>query len=723
MYSPVVTALAVERLQAALDKENRAKHRPLWNLEYHTIPQVDRTVKHFQDLVDLDRGTLRRPLKPDEERWIRNERAICQADFNYWSSRYAFIRTTDERLIRFSPNVAQQIVNDFRSDLELAGKSISMQDLKARQLGISTDTEMVITHRVVFYPNVNAVVASSDPQKSMLMAQIMERAIDNLPWWMAPRMTSHKKGELIEFGGQDSGITIQHGTQVSGIARGSSPSIAHLSELIDFDNPEQLVDASLFRAMHESPWLVLILESTALGRGNWWHDTWKLSKEGYKLGLARLFPVFLPWFVGVELYPNETWIRNRPVPQNWKPEGITLRHADRAAAYVESNQNIQKYLGKDWRMPVEQMWFWEVTRYEYKEKGLLAQFYSEMPADDIEAFQSNRLSVFDAEILSVYRENTGKRPEGVFGITGPGVPLRLQPDRRDVDKDRPAISIDADYKFVPLLFSAGGDPQGKLFIWEWPKPNFEHGIGVDTADGVSQDSSVIQVVRKGDFVLYDDVQCAEFAASEANSADLAPIAYAILKFYSVRVRGQERQAKAVIECAGNGSNTQHELRKMGWRNFHQWVHYDAKKMDLNRAQRIGWYTNAWSRPMMMDYLIKALRDGAININSPWFVDEMGDLSREIDAVKISAAANRHDDRIMALGIVWFSLHIMELIGPTKSALQRRQRGPDTALVYPRYKPDFQAMGEGQSIWVPPGEEEYIPSNPYEVESEFPEWAR
>lgn len=718
--------MAVQRLQAALDKENREKKLPLWELQYHSVPQVEKTLRHFEALIDRDRGgSLRRPLKPDEERWIRNERMLCQADFNYWSTRYAYIRNWQEQLVRFEPNIAQRITLEIWGELESQGRAISEQALKARQLGKSTITELAVTHRVQFYPNVNAVVASSDPQKSELMAQMMERCLDKQPWWMAPKITGYNKGELIEFGGQDSGVTIQHGTQVSGIARGSTPTVCHLSELIDFDNPEQLVDASLFRAMHESPWMFLVLESTALGRRNWWKRTWDFSKANYHLGRARLCPVFLPWFIGRDLYPTETWIHTRPVPKDWIPEGITQAHAARAEAYVRSNDLLRKFLGDKWEMPREQMWFWELTRQEHKDKGELAQFYSEMPADDNEAFQSTNISVFDADILSVYRENTGKTPQGVFGIVGPGIPFRLQPDKRDIDTSRPPVSIDNDYKLIPIRFNgySATDPNGKLFVWEWPKPNFEHAVGTDTADGIGVDCSVMQALRKGDFVMNDDVQCAEYAANNVNSADLAPLNYALLKLYSVPIGGGIRQAKSVVECARNGENTQHELRKMGWRNFHVWVRYDSKNPNPNHAQRIGWYTNAWSRPMMMDYLIKALRDGIININSPWFVDEMSDLDRDIDKQNISAMYGGHDDRVMALGIAWFSLHIMELIGPMKSALQRRQRGPDTSLVYPRYRPDFQALETGPAIWTPPGEDEYEPSNPFEQEAEFPEWAR
>lgn len=659
--------------------------------EYHSIAEVAQANKHFNSLVHPETGILLRNLKPDEKRWVQNEILICTCDFRYYADHYAFIFDWQDRLVRFRPNIAQNISMDVWGESEEEGRAISEMALKARQLGKTTITEIAIAHRVQFYHNVNAVVASSDPDKSKEMQKKMEVAWNNMPWFLMPTRTAGRQGEWIEFGKQNSGVSIQHGTQFSGIARGTTPTVAHLSEICDFSDPKELIDASLLRAMHESPWMFLVLESTAMGRKNWWHDQWLASVEGWHLGRERLRPVFLPWFIGSDLYPSETWIRSRiDALASYLPADLTVHHAERAREYVRRSPSLTKYLGSAWQMSKEQMFFWEVERERYAKKKELAQFYSEMPADDKEAFQNTNISVFDVEVISEYRENT-KSPIGVFGFVGTEnmIPSRMQAARSQIDTNiGPPLPVTEWCQLVPLKFQgySGFDWTGKLFIYEMPEEDNEYGVGIDTSEGIGKDRTVMEVMRKGTMER-NDAQVAEFASPYVNAFDLAPLAYALGRLYSVRYGMQPmRQAKMVIECKGNGEATQLELRKMGWSNFHQWVRYDSKRIRQNTASKLGWFTVSWSRSMMLDYLIKAVRDDALDINSPYFVDEMADLERDEFKQSLGATYGGFDDRIMAAGFVFFSLHILEIRGNQPILSRQRQAQEETGGFYPVYNP-------------------------------------
>jgi hypothetical protein len=671
-----------------------------FQLERHSVADVDRQVKRLNELMGDD-GRLIRGLSSEEEQWILNESALCKLDFLYWATRYAYIRNWEGRLVHFEPNIAQNIVVSIWAMLEEMGRAISMQALKARQLGVSTVTELAGCHRVQFYSQTNAVVASSDPQKSAKMAEMMERCWENQPWWLMPRQTTYQAGQLIEFGDLNSAVSIQHGSQFTGIARGDTPTFGHLSELADFINPEELVDASLLRAMHESPRMFLVLESTAKGRQNWWHTTWEYSKQYWASGMARLYPMFLPWFVGRDLYPTETWLKSRPIPAGWEPAQLTLHHAERAAAYVKVDPTLLKFLGENWKMPIEQMWWWEVNRQEYAAKRELAQFYSETPADDLEAFQSTNISAFDSDTLSVYRENT-ILPLAVYGFLGRGdqVPIRMQPDKRDIDPNQSPINIRARWnqsvepfecQLAPLKFNGYSqtDPHGKLFIYEMPQENEFYGLGVDTGDGVGLDRSVIEVIRKGTSE-HNDSEVACFANPYINAFDLWPLVMAVGTLYSTPIDGNIRQAKVVIDCLRNGESTQWELRKHGWVNLHQWLRLDSKKVQQSKANKLGWFQNSWARAMMMDWLIKAIRDQWLDINSPYFVNEMADLERDEIRQSLKAVFGGHDDRIMALAMVYFSLHVMETRGNVNSISAQRLALRESNMADPVYTPDFQA---------------------------------
>jgi len=683
------------------DKDGKPIFGEGFRIQRHSIDQVAQANAHIEAIFD-EEGKQTRPYTVAEVRWIRNERALCRCDFVYWATRYGFIIDWLGQLVRFNPNVAQLMALDVFAELEFMDIAILVQALKARQLGVTTLAELIVLWKTIFFPRTNSLVASSDPDKSAQMAQKMELCFENQPFWLVPEITSYHQGELIEFKKQNSAVSIQHGTQMSGMARGATPTTFHLSEVCDYRNPEGLIDAALLRAVHDSPWVFGLLESTASGRNNYWHNKWKFNIENWPLRKSRLCPMFLPWYVGTDLYPTETWIRARPIPPRHEFPEIVRKHANRAKEYVQSGQNplITKYLGARWEMPPEQMWFWEVTRNEYASTKKLNDFYAELCADDIEAFQSSNVSVFDAELLSEFRESR-RPPVGVYGIRAPQseIPSQLQASERDVDDRYRPIDISCkwapmqpshDYQLVPLLHrgAAQFDPLGKIILYEFPEKNETYGLGCDTGFGLGQDRSTLEGIRKGTLER-NDAQVFEYASPYVNSFSLWPFALALGTLYSTPSNGTIRQCKQVIEMAANGENVQNELKKRGWRNFHQWVRYDRKRVIEASATRFGWYTTPWSRRMMLDMLLDALNNGWIDINSQWFIEEMGELELDQEAQKIKAIGGGHDDRIMALGIVLFSLHALETKHAdrwvTRERMERRNPNP----IYATFNPGSQ----------------------------------
>lgn len=707
MYSAKVTDAAL------LAAESRLGIR----LRRHPISYVDSSVSHLNSLMQED-GTLKRPLSNEERAFIRNERLVSKFDFTYWSTRYAFIKHyADSRTVRYQPNIAQRMMNDICAEMEEEGIAIFIQQLKARQLGATTDTELRIAHRVQFYTYVEAVVASSRPEKSEEMSNKMLLCWQKQPWWLLPRETSSRAGALIEFGDLNSAVSIQHGAQMTGIARGRTPNVIHLSELCEFVNPKELVDASLMRAVHHSPSTFFIMESTALGIGNWWNDTWNISKEGWPTRTADFRPVFLPWFVGSDIYPDDTWLLAHPIPPDWQPSEAAITHAKRCEEFVQRDDLLRKHLGPAWTMPRRQLWWWDVERNIAVKKRQLAEFYSETPADDIEAFQNTNPSPFEPQEIEMLHSRT-RVPLAVFGFRGhpDDFPISAQPLSTQIDRDMPAIPVRARcgsaYRpiccdLVPLKFPgySGYNEMAKLLVYELPKEDAEYGIGIDTSEGVGQDRSVIEVIRKVSMA-EPPMQVAEFASPRLNSLDLFPFAFIGGQFYSTLRRDTEDQTttlqrpRMVIECRWNGENVQVELQKHGWPNFHKWTRYHKVKYNLAQERNLGWYTNAWSRPMMMDYLLKAVREGYLIVPSPYLIDEFSTLEGDESAQDFRALHGRHDDRVMAAGIAYFSLHILETSGIMQPMTTTRVR----SHVAPTYQPPYQQMDNqdvsGADIYVP-----------------------
>lgn len=699
MYSKTVTA----------ENVRKASKKIGFSLEYHDTKVIDEQIKRLNEIVGDDQRLIR-PLRDDEKQFIINERMLSKLDFRYWCSRYVKIMFYEGgRVINFIPNIAQDIALEVWGELEDRAVAIMMQQLKARQLGVSTLTEIAVLHRTQFYKHTNSLIASYDPSQSKKMAGMIDRAYMNEPWWLKPETTSYRADELREFGNLDSGISIQHGSQFTGLGRGSTPNIAHLSEVSEYIEPEELIDASLLNAMHPSPNMFLVLESTAKGRKNYWHRLWEHSKANYDSGKASLYPMFLPWFVGRDIYPTETWIKMHPIPEEYEPLTLTYHHSERAKNYVQSNELLKKFLGEEWEMPVEQMWWWEVTREEYKAKDILNKFYEEMPADDLEAFQSTNRSAFDADTLSVYRESC-KPPIAVFGFRGRAdeIPPRLWPESRDIDTDSPPLTIKSRWnpshssnecQLVPMRIREWPlrDPMGKLLVWEMPEDEEEYGIGIDTGDGIGLDRTTMEVIRKATPERRFG-QAAEFHSPYIGASEFWPLALAVSTLYSTEINRQTKQSKVCIDCLRNGESIQLEMLKRGWWNFHRWARYDKKRIKDMHTSRLGFFSNSWSRAMMMDYIIRALKDEFIDVYSPYFTDEMGDLERDDIRQSLKATYGGHDDLFVAMGQIYFSLIILDVRAGKPLAIPAGNRGRNITFADPVWSPGYQATDSGPRDW-------------------------
>jgi len=172
------------------------------------------------------------------------------------------------------------------------------------------------------------------------------------------------------------------------------------------------------------------------------------------------------------------------------------------------------------------------------------------------------------------------------------------------------------------------------------------------------------------------------------------LALAGATLFSTERQGQTRQCKVAIDCLRNGESVQLEMQKRGWWNFHQWMRYDKKRLRLKDSQRIGWFSNAWSRAMMMDYIIRAIKDEWIEVNSPYFVDEMGDLERDDMRQSLKATYGGHDDLFVSMGQIYFSMMIMDVRSGKPIVVPHRLAHKEQVYEDPVWSPGFQGSDTG-----------------------------
>lgn len=656
-----------------------------WELKPSSLGQIEEMSRHLDSLRDK-RGLLTRELTKEESLWILCEATSAKLDFWHFSRHYAWIEDWESRVVRFEPNKAQRLILEEISSLEERGLAMMLMFLKARQLGITTLFQVLLAHRTFMFRNVNALTGSAEPDKSRKMVSKLEFIWEKLPWWMRPRRTAYRAGELHEYGDLNSQIQVHWGNQKQGIGRGDTATIAHLSELASFQDPESLVDASLMRAMHENPFAILALESTAEGVGNWWHRTWEANCEAGEL--AKLVPIFLPWFLGEDLYPTKGWLRRRPIPLDWAPSDMVIEHAQAAKAYVQQTDRLRRSLGAGWEMSREQMWFYEIEYEDHKRRRQTSIFLSEMPANPQEAFQSSNPTVFEPEVIARLVRQTQASVGLAYQLTGTEIGLSYDLGKTinksiGLECRNGAGGLEAKFELGELFLEGWPDrePEGRLYIWEPPQRGETYGIGVDPSEGVGEDSSVIQVVKRAT-PWHGDEQVAEWSSSIVGPHDLWAFVFAISHYYTTkRLDGLIEWPLVVVETnIAAGDAVQTEMLKRGWPLFYQ-------KTDMTKigesggrarsiAEEIGWRTTRASRPKVISLMRKMVRDSQLVVRSPWLSRELATLEYNLDKQRIEASRGNHDDRFMAMGIVMTAWYDPEKFGSVREEWreQRRQEG-------------------------------------------------
>lgn len=639
----------------------------------HSIDEVDRFTERMRKLefTDPNHPSIVRILRdptPAEKRFIRNEIQMCACDANYWLTRYAFIRDETNTIRRFQWRIPQLAAYRIIQEMEESNRSIECQWLKGRQLGVSTIIELLITHRSLFGYGINAVAASVDKDKSEKMAGMMFLAVDQCPWWLKPTEDQRKVGKLLSFMNQCS-ISIQSGTQMSGIARGSTPTVIHLSEIADYPDPADLIEASLFRAVHPSPKVFMHLESTGNSNVGWWAETWRYNKANWHRGMSRLRPVFLPWFMGQDIYPMPTWLHDHPIPDNWLPMAETLAHVHKCNAYVRNTPLLSTLLGAQWTLPPVQSWYWEVNYLEHKSKRIEKKWLQEMPADDYEALQSRQEKIFPYEVLTRI-ENEREKVYDMYAVVGEGIEDKFYPLDNTIDYDLPRIPLTWNgrgksyrWNLIPLKIQDVENTDARkwnhvLFVYKYPEPGKRYSVGIDTAGGGGADRTVISVDEANEGIMPDEQAC-ELASDMISAAESYAFAMALCSWYDAWMVACERVRKPGDIC-------QLQMKQMGWPNsrVHSFVRYDGKKVQKGKATKKGWYTNSWSRPLLLSMFVAAVENGWYKVNSKFLYEECDQFeARQTDSglTKWEHQSGKHDDRLFSAAISYFIAHDLSLM--------------------------------------------------------------
>lgn len=663
-----------------------------WRPFNHTTAEVDEFIAKLDEQMKLDaqgRAYFPRNFTADEFRFIQNERVLCQCDAVYWLTRYGWVSDETNSAVRFRFRGAQRIYIDVVADLEQQRAAIELLIAKGRQQYITTLTELLDVHRISFYTYVNCFTASADRDKSAEMARKAFFAYDHMPWWLKPKYSRRVEGipGLLEFDTLDSRMTIVHGSgsarskgaQRTGIARGTTPTVYHLSEVSAFPDPEEQIEAAIFNSVHASPKVLGILESTFAGDKGWFPNLYKNGKDN---PLARHKSLFFSWPCAREINPTPTWWATYGVhmPSGWKPENKIKEQIIKAELFIRNSPLLARQMGTNWIMPIEQQWYYHVKFTNAERNGTMNKLLQEMPCDDIESMVSSFDNVFGREVIEVAHVEREKKYD-VYGFCGQAVDERFEPEADEIDYDKPRIVFNHTtprgeiyrWEMIPLKYDLYANATGediergaidnRLFVYKQPEPDFLYSIGADSSNGVGRDASVFSVNRIGQPGT-PDVQAAEFRSHIVGHVELFAFVMPVALMYKQRNTEITSWPKFAIEqIASVGDVCQNELKKLGYPvgRMHRFGRYDGiPTKDL--TNKVGWFTNAWSRPILIGHIVHAVKNGWYILNSPWTIEECRQFEihyTESGKEKQEHASTSWDDGIFASAISYFIVHDLD----------------------------------------------------------------
>lgn len=601
----------------------------------------------------------------------------CALSAEYFLTRYFWLTESD--IQHFSFRSGQSAFFSVMQILEDLGVSIDIQCLKARKQGITTLVEGCMTHASLMIPGTRCSIGSADDQKTQVMMEMMYGALEHMPWWLSPTQTRDKRAgrALLQFSHIGTMVVIQHGAMRGGIGQGTTPNRVHLSEVCDYTNPVAQIEEGLFKAVPTTPDTLMVLESTGNGNTGWWAEQWRANKENYWKGRARMLPLFLPWFMTPELYPTANWMQKFPFPAGWRRNQTREVEAmtNKAEAYVRNTEVLRRILGDKWRLPDEQMWYWQFNYDDAKLRRTEKSWSRQMPVDDFDALVGDHDSVYGWEVIADIQTKREKRIE-LFGILGGGIHERHDPAPIEVDYSRSRIAVDwrtpngipIEWMLMPLTGNVEDvkfDPLKKLIVFERPQKGARYSIGVDPGTGVGGDRTAICVWRTGHDA-FPDIQVAEFASDDIGNTEIFAWVAAIAAWYG-QFYEEDSTVRIIIEQKRKyGDSCYHALKLHGFKNHHKFRMYDKKTLRERPSvnPREGWFTNEWSRPMLLDTFKHAVNNGWVKVNSRWLLSEMeGHEQRMTEGGKTRAdhASGKHDDRLFAAAMGHFTLHDLDVL--------------------------------------------------------------
>ncbi len=214
-------------------------------------------------------------------------------DFEHYAPRVLKIRSKTGGIIPFVFNDAQKLAHKLLQEQEQRIGLIRAIILKGRQQGMSTYTEGRFYWKTSMRPGLNAYILTHEQKATDNLFGMATRYYDLSPDQLKPSVDRANAKEL-SFKVMQSGYRVAT-AGAKGTGRSGTAQLFHGSEVAFWPNAEDHM-AGLGQAIPFVAGTEIILESTANGIGNLFHQTWCDAVSGD----SDYLPIFIPWFLQPE---------------------------------------------------------------------------------------------------------------------------------------------------------------------------------------------------------------------------------------------------------------------------------------------------------------------------------------------------------------------------------------------------------------------------------------
>lgn len=545
---------------------------------------------------------------------------LIKQDFYKFAKMNLYIKDKFANIVPFVPNEPQRALIDYVLLCIKEKRPVKVIILKARQMGFSTAVEALCYWWTSTNFNINSVIIGNDEKSSLNLYRMFRRYFDNTNILFKPSVRYNTKSDLTFEKFDENGKQIGLGSAIKietaknkSAGRSDTVNFLHASELGAWENGEDLV-ASLMQTVPDAEVMekpsMVFLESTAEGRGNYFHKEYVAAvnkKNNYQ-------PLFAPWWI-LDTYERDATFEDLGQLNDYESFLVELMrkgHETLGHKFTVSEESIPRKL----------------AYYRRKAKDFAAtpeRLPQEYPSTWEEAFIASGKNVFNPLALQeMEKDATPLEDVKYYKIT----PL----------EDRPY----EEFELERIPFEENETPddftyKAPLKIWEKPKPYKEYVIGADVAEGLKGgDFSVATVV---------DISTMAVVARWRGHCDpdkFGEILGALGTYYNYALIG--------VEVNNHGLTTVQKLRDTFYTNLYKRDRGYDEEWETPTVN-LGWKTDMRTKRLMIDDLIKLVRERVIKDKDIVFINEAFSYVRD-ERGRMNAEEGSHDDTIMATAIAY-----------------------------------------------------------------------